>query len=642
MKNTVTRKILAGAIGLTFALSNTTTAVLATGLGSFIKDDIHGSLLAQELNGIRGLDSAGASVTSGVSSSQVKAIEDAVKPTETIKLQAETSITKKNIPVTISLRDSDVKQVLRMFADKAGLNIIFENGVNGSITMDLVDVPLNSAFELIMEMNRLYYVIDDNTLIVYSDPGSTTINMKELIPIPVKYVDAQPMANFLNSNIFGLKKPGLSNNGVATTNPRKNEVLIFGTKNDAAIARKIIDQFDTKPVFKTYKVNHVTPDVMAKMLCEQLLPTVVDMKTSSLSQITGAAADSGSEGLSLGGGSIACSYTASSTGRGGRSSVEFMSLPLLSLEVSYSPGLGTVNVMGATSHQFALIEDFIKKNDMKEPQAYLEVSIIELNEEGRKTFDNVWSFYSKNFSASFSNGTTRNPSNFPMFVHGDKLPVYDPADKTDPQKPLYYLEKFTGSPTLTYTINYVIENKKGKIVANPRILITNGQESTIDLTSDYVKSVTSQIVQGVNNATSQKDYEIGDDNGIKVTLTPFISPDGYVTLNITPDYATIASQEYTTNEESGERELAVTLLQRRNLDLKNVRIKDGETLIIGGMLRDEETRNVGKIPFLGDIPYIGALFRSTSTTKTKAEMLIMITPKIITDSEDSINGQETL
>ena len=124
-------------------------------------------------------------------------------------------------------------------------------------------------------------------------------------------------------------------------------------------------------------------------------------------------------------------------------------------------------------------------------------------------------------------------------------------------------------------------------------------------------------------------------------MTPFISPDGYVTLDINPDYATISGREYTYNEE-GEQELAATLLQRRNLELKNVRIKDGETLIIGGMLRDEETKNIAKIPFLGDIPYIGAIFRSTNTEKTKEEMIIMITPRIITDNEDAISEQDTL
>lgn len=633
MRNTVTKKILAGAMLLAFALTNSSTLVLASGITDYINNDVSGTLLAQDVTGIRGFNSSSVlpDVFTGVSAQSSQAF----KPTENIKLRGDVSLTDKKIPVTLSLRDSDVTQVLRMFADKAGLNIIFDKDVSGSVTMDLVDVPLNDAFELIMEMNQLYYLIDNNTLIVYSDPSSSTINMKELIAIPVKYIDAMPMASFLNQNIFGLKKPGLSATLVATTNPRKNEVLIFGTQNDAAIARKIIEQFDTRPVFKTYKVNHVTPDVMAEMLCTQLLPTIIDMeagKKGDIGQITGAAAGEG-KGLSLGGGQVACGYTSSMDTKtsSASGSVEFSSLPLLALEVSYSPGLGTINIMGATQHQFSLIEDFIKKNDKKEPQAYLEISIIELNEEGSKTFDNSWRFLSDNFAATFSSGAGTTVGGG-INDEGVVTPIYI-IDKAG--------QKIKAPATLSWTLNYIIENNKGRIVANPRILITNSQESTIDLTSDYVKTVTSQIVQGTQNATSQKDYEIGDDNGIKVTVTPFISPDGYVTLNINPDYATISGREYSTNED-GLEELAATLLQRRNLELKNVRIKDGETLIIGGMLRDEETKKVSKIPFLGDIPYLGAVFRSTTTQKTKQEMIIMITPKIITDNEDAISEQETL
>ena len=642
MKNRVTKKLLAGAMALALSLTNSSLPVLAYGISDYIAHSANGIRLASDFDGIRGLNSS-SSVTPDVFSGVTGTVLDnnansqVHKPTENIRLRGDVSLTDKDIPVTLSLRDSDVTQVLRMFADKAGLNIIFAQDVSGSVTMDLVDVPLNDAFELIMEMNQLYYLIDNNTLIVYTDPEGSTINMKEMIAIPVKYIDALPMASFLNQNIFGLKKPGLSATYVATTNPRKNEVLIFGTKNDAEMARKIIEQFDTKPVFKTYKVNHVTPDVMAEMICNQLLPTIIDMdaaKKGDIGQITGAAAGDG-KGLSIGGGEIACGYTSdmSTKSSGGSGSVEFSSLPLLALEVSYSPGLGTVNIMGATDAQFSMIEDFIKKNDIKEPQAYLEVSIIELNEAGSKTFDNTWSFISKNFKASFTSETgTRTDGPIYIIDHaGNKVP-----QGGDEEGGAAY-----PSMSLSWTINYIIESRKGRIVANPRILVTNGQEATIDLTSDYVKTVTSQIVQGVNNATSQKDYEIGDDNGIKVTLTPFISPDGYVTLDINPDYATISGREYTYNDD-GEQELAATLLQRRNLELKGVRIKDGETLIIGGMLRDEETKNVAKIPILGDIPYIGAIFRSTNTEKTKEEMIIMITPRIITDNEDAISEQDTL
>ena len=124
--------------------------------------------------------------------------------------------------------------------------------------------------------------------------------------------------------------------------------------------------------------------------------------------------------------------------------------------------------------------------------------------------------------------------------------------------------------------------------------------------------------------------------GIKVTLTPFISPEGYVTLNIKPEYSTVAEQVRTPGEVAGETDLAATLLSRRNLDLKNVRIKDGETLILGGLIQESEQKTVNKIPLLGDLPVIGTVFRSTSTSKSKSELVIMITPKILNDGEGSI------
>ena len=197
---------------------------------------------------------------------------------------------------------------------------------------------------------------------------------------------------------------------------------------------------------------------------------------------------------------------------------------------------------------------------------------------------------------------------------------------------------------MVYSVNYLVENQKGRVLANPRILLTSGQSSTIDLTSDYVSKVTSQYLasgSASGSAQVQKDYEIKDDNGIKVDITPFISPDGYVTLDIKPAYKTISSQIYGKGE-SGENELQATLLQRRDLDLKGVRIKDGETLVIGGMIQETETKSVKKIPFLGDIPVLGMFFRSTGTSKSKEEMVIMLTPQIVIDTEDAVADDNLL
>lgn len=539
-----------------------------------------------------------------------------------LKLEGDISITKGNPKVSLSLRDSDVKQVLRMFADKAGLNIVFHTSVAGQVTLDLVSVPLNDAFKLVMQITDLTYFIDKNTMVVASASAAGGMNMakQEMISLPVKYVDAAKMAEFLNKNIFALNKPGLSTSDIAITNPSTNEVLIFGTDNDARIAKKIIDKFDMKPISTSFMVNHTTPKEMANLVCNMLLPA------ASSGKATGGAANSSSE-ISIGEGVLACSIE-NKVNAGKLSSFNGQNL-----SVSFFPQRGTLGIMGGSQQQIDLIKDFIMKNDKKQPQAYLEVSIVELNESGTRQFDNTWQIWSSFFSASFSGGTTSSHPAYPTFLSGSGFDVVK-SDK--PGDIDYKLVKYSGTPTITWAINYLVENQKGRILANPRIMITNGQESTIDMTSDYIKTVKSEVLSGVTSLAGavQRTYEVGDDDGLKITMIPFISPEGYVTLNINPDYATIKEKVYSLGTDGKTQDLQATLLQRRNLELKNIRIKDGETLVIGGMIREDEQKTVKKVPILGDIPVVGPLFRSTSTTKAKNELVIMITPKIIKDSED--------
>ncbi len=541
-----------------------------------------------------------------------------------VKLEGDTGITRKNTIINLSLRDSDVQQVLRMFADKAGLNIIFKGDIKDKVTMDLVNVPLNSAFNMVLTTTDLSYTLQDNTLIITKNDDKSSVAKQEMAVIPVKYVDATAVAKFLNTNIYGMKKPGLSGSDIATTNPATNEVLIFGNNNDVAIARKVISQFDKKPVVTSFKVNHTTPAQMADMICKILLPSAGASTGGAAGIMTGAAAESD---ITLGEGTVACSGSAGDAG--GKNTAP---LNLKSLSVAYYTQLGTVNLIGGSPQQIEMVRDFIASNDKRQPQAYIEFSIIELTETGSREFNNAWSYTSRHFSVNTdNNGNTSFGDKGVGIFGGQNRPTYSTGA--------------TGSASLVYTLNMMIKNGKGRTISNPRIIATNGQESTIDMTGDYVKTVTSQVVQGTysSNATTQRTYEIGDDEGIKITVTPFISPDGYVYLNLKPDYTTIKEKIYAAaaDEEAaaqGLQDLQATLLQKRNLELKNVRIKDGDTLVIGGMMRETETKTVYKVPFLGDIPGLGALFRSSNVEKERSELVILITPKIIVDSDTSSAG----
>ena len=630
MKNKISKKLITGLMLASFVLTNsamTVSAMQDTGITEY------GSSTKPELRDNQGDYS--------------------------LKLKGDVSFIKNNPSISISLRDSDVKQVLRMFADKAGMNIVFHNSVAGTVTLDLVDVPLEKAFDMVMEINNLNYVVDDNTIII-AGAGASGFNFakQDMTLIPVKYISAAALADFLNKNIYSMNKPGLSGSDIVTTNPVTNELIVFGTQNDVAIAKKIVEKFDKKPQTTVFKVNHTTPAEMADMICNMLLPASSGASGGSgggggggapaapapastggsatggaAGIVTGAAADAGggSSGITLNGGTVACTLD-------GQLSGSVASFGLQNLSVAYYPQLGTINVIGGSEHQIEMIKDFITQTDKKQPQAYLEVAVIELNESGSKTLQNNWAFLSNTFSATFNGDTTQTDPLHPIFIKGSGYEVWDVSG--DEPELVNTLTPFKGPVNISYAINYVVKNNKGRVVSNPRILITNGEEATIDVTQDYIESTESDQSAYTGGTIATRDYNIADDAGIQISITPFISPDGYVTLNITPEYSTILEQ--VTATDSVGTYVAATLLSHRNLDLKNVRIKDGETLVIGGMIGENEHKTISKVPVLGDLPIIGTLFRTTNSTKEKNEMVIMITPKIITDTEDAIGNTDAL
>ena len=577
-----------------------------------------------------------------------------------INLNGSINLRNGNQLITVSLRDSDVKQVLRMFADKAGLNVVFHSSVGGNITLDLVGVTLNNAMDMISQMAELSYVVENGTLLVMKNEAAKTLKVSKqnINIIPIK-----------NTNIFGLNKPGLSNSETAVSNPSQNEVLIFGSENDYKMALNVVRVLDKKPKTTTFKVNHTTPKEMGKLICESLFLDLTqksggDSKTfSGFQQITDADSPQNTveyktqqaqttqqtqggqigqmtgqtlttTGVVVGGGVVACQVS------GDTSSKELKSFSDTSLTIMYLPQLGTINMIGGSDAQIEMVSDFIKKNDKKQAQAFVEVSIIELTDAGSKEFSNTWNVYSKWFSGSVGGAGLKTGTNTPIFWGGT------PGKMNNSGIPglLDSVYKWGTSPVISQSLNYLIENNKGRVLATPKILITNGQNSTIDLSSDYVKKVTSEVLQtgtvGSYGAT-QKEYEIGNDNGMKIAMVPFISPDGYVSLNIKPMYSTIKEPVYQQNQ-FGQQELAATLLQRRNLDLKGVRIKDGETLVLGGLIQETEKQSIGKTPLLGDIPVLGFFFRNSKKETEKSELVITITPHIIKDTEEEIIESEDL
>ena len=545
----------------------------------------------------------------------------------TTRLTGNIQIAGSSKKVTLSLRDADVKQVLRMFADKANMNIVFHNTVRGEVTLDLKDVPINTALEFVLDACELTYIRQDNNIIIASKDAAKDLSYarQNFTTIPVKYVNAQSVADFVNKSMFNGKYQGISSVPVVAVNANKNELMVFGTEEDELLIKKILTKLDVKPMMNVFPVNHISPQEMAATICDTILSDKSEGGANQGVSISTPSRGSGGDEIELGGGYTVC-VVGENNGSIEESEetedlVNYTSNPLT---VAYFPALGTVATYGGSREQVKMIESFIKLHDKKQPMAYIELSLIQLSENGSKAFSSDWMVWTPlggfNFNATSGFSTNQWA---PTFFKGNSYNVVDDQGEVE-----YSVYKHKGWGPIVMSLNYLINNGKGRVLASPKVMVTNGKKSTIDLTTDYVKSVKrefsteTQSLQAITNVT----YEIGSDMGIQVEITPFISPEGYVVMNLRPNYSTRAggTDDY-------------TLLSRRSLELENVRVKDGETLVLAGLIQENETNEVTKMPILGDLPVIGTFFRSTSNIMTKEELVILITPHIVY-SQDQIEN----
>jgi MSHA type pilus biogenesis protein MshL len=165
-----------------------------------------------------------------------------------------------------------------------------------------------------------------------------------------------------------------------------------------------------------------------------------------------------------------------------------------------------------------------------------------------------------------------------------------------------------------------------RVVSQPRVVTLNNQPALIKVATDqpFFTSTVSQGTAGTGNIVTEQVRSVTV--GLVLSVTPQISEDGWIMLDVTPIISRL-------------REIVDSPQETANapvLDIKQssalVRLKDGEMVIIGGLIQEENSETERKVPILGDIPYLGRLFKGTYTAKTKSELVIFLSPKIVRSS----------
>jgi type II secretory pathway component GspD/PulD (secretin) len=158
-------------------------------------------------------------------------------------------------------------------------------------------------------------------------------------------------------------------------------------------------------------------------------------------------------------------------------------------------------------------------------------------------------------------------------------------------------------------LNALVQRGSASILAQPRIATLNNKEATL-LVGETYPVVTTNLQTGYPTVTNV-------DIGVKLRLTPTIGDDGSITAELHPEYSQIMGFNN-----------AFPIVANRKVD-STLRVKDGETIVLGGLFSEVDSDTVTKLPFLGDIPVLGAVFRNRQRSHTRDEVVFYITPHIL-------------
>ncbi len=276
------------------------------------------------------------------------------------------------------------------------------------------------------------------------------------------------------------------------------------------------------------------------------------------------------------------------------------------------------------------IEGIIKELDGITPQVAIESKVIETNLTKDEKLGIRWSDF-----LQFSAVSATKEHTFPFkndSKGGDYTAVFDPADAgVIPGTNMPYADsgsfKFgtLSAGNLNIVLNMLQSRSKASVVANPTVTTLNNQTASIKIITKFPVAQYQVSTQTGTLTVSGYAYQ---EYGTILKVTPTVNKDGYVTLEVHPQ----VSRESGTTAFQGS---TLPIVSSQETDT-NVMLKDGETMVIAGLVKEDTVDTRNKVPILGDIPLVGwVLFRDRhSEVKEKRDLVIFITPHIIKSASD--------
>lgn len=472
--------------------------------------------------------------------------------------------------VTLDFVNADLVYVLKVLAKEMGRNIYVGPTVQGSVTVTLKNVPVEGAMALILQMqeNEYDYKILDG-------PSTRTV----VVAPPDK------LAEIADDILGKTKGPKIAADAV------RMEYLL-----EEAPAAKVLDFLKGSYTNVEFTAHPTMNGFYARGSREELLQ--IKRELANLDRIPEPPPPPLREFLSVKYGDVNDVRTLLST---------------LVPDVVYNVDT-RLNLIIAEGSPGAIdqVRDLLAEIDRPLDQVMIDLKVVDISDNGSKQLGVSWG---GGDGQNFTPGLVTTSLN--EYAMGETIgrdaagnPIANPGIQLTGPVPMA-IGTFARSPlALQASIQFLVTQNEAKILASPRVASLSGVESLIHIGDKY------PIVYFDPRAGQFQVQYV--DIGIKLDVKSEVKADGYVVVEVRPEVSTLLELINNQYPRTAVRIVETTM-----------RVKDGDTIIIGGLIREEDIQNVSKVPLLGDLPVLGALFRSTVVTKNRNEVVLMMTPSIM-------------
>ena len=277
-------------------------------------------------------------------------------------------------------------------------------------------------------------------------------------------------------------------------------------------------------------------------------------------------------------------------------------------------------IINASGAEFKEISKVIKQLDTVRPQILIEATIIEVGVDSNWDFGIDWSL-GANSGVGLVGGSSIMGSSVPSYTNNTGI-----SGKTL-SVPLSQGQMSLGFLSDAASLGFILLNAKGgaantNIISTPHILTIDNHEAEINVAKE-IAIPTNSRTDTVGNTYYTFEYK---PVGLKLKLTPHITTGEKITLDLFVEVNSVIGQTNTlVNSKPND-------LAKRDIKTK-ISISDGKTIVVGGLMNDEINEEETKVPLLGDIPLLGWFFKHKVKSNAKSNLLIFITPKVVTDVE---------